>query len=72
MFKPTKLQTFTRRRNYAKGRMASCLHQLRRLDNDCVLSPSESAIVRVCIQRLAGVVDNWNGCTPMARRTNIG
>ena len=66
----SKLQTFTRRRNWAKGRMASCLHQLKRIQNDHVLSNGEDQTVSQCVWRLENIINNWGAGTTYARGIN--
>lgn len=66
----SKLQTFTRRRNWAKGRVASSLNQLRRLQSDKVLSTAEQKLVIFAINQLELVVENWDLRVDAARRIN--
>jgi hypothetical protein len=65
---PSKLQTFTRKRNWGKGRIASLLHQVNGVLGGDFVSVDEEEYLQQVRWRLRYLVDHWNSTTGPARR----
>jgi len=66
----TKLQTFTRKRNFLKGRITNCTNQARQIINDGhpSLCKEEVRVIAYTMRQLESTLNKWELGTELARK----